>query len=745
MRRRRFFSRAVPPTGLPPRRRRLDPSQQRVYVTRNRTAEIITISILVAGFLLLGLGVMLWAIQTQTIALGPTPTPTATAQIMATATADFRATRVVEDFLTQQARQVAQSGTPLPTIPITPEPDIYLPALPQRGLSDPEEDDAENNIDGAEDSAEDGAGDAENDLYVPVPGGSGPDVTGTPAAAEETQNAIRLPILASEPLATPTAAAAQPAEATDTPTPADAIPVEPAVPTAEPPTETPTETPTATVEPPTATPTLPLPTPSPTLQATPSPPPDATQPVVVGSLRGYVRDQDTDVYIGPSILYTQTGTLAANAEVRMLGRTPSGEWVYVCCINNNEPAWVRHAYVKPRDNPLPPAVPTETNPNDIRFLTVQPAPSGLVHLPSPTPPPEGSFPMLRYDRAATGLLPALPTYPLQLAWPGTSQAGQPFVSPAIVGSEGVVAGSADNHLYSFDRVNGNQRWRYNVGQPIRMAPLIYDNEIFVADESGNVFAFEDHGNQAAVIWSSNYGRPAITSFNVYSETLFLGVGQGTEHTLLAIDRDNGTVLRQRDYTGPGLRYPVVGDQLVYAADSTLVALDVFRFDPIWERGDITQAELVNFQTAPVYGSPGVRAQAELYIVDGNNRVWCLDANTGDTIWSFDNGEAATSLALTPRSLIVAGNGYIKAIARDDTTERWRAPMVGTVLGGPLTDGDQVLVVTQGGNIQFFDADTGDTRSSAIPAPAGGAAAVGGQWLYIPGADSQFYAAHGSGP
>lgn len=747
MRRRTLLPDAVPFTDLPPGRRRLHTPLSPAHVTRNRTAEIITISILVAGFLLLGLGAMLWAIQSQSIVLGPTPTPTPTAGVRPTATPDFRSTRVVADFLTQQAYQVAQSGTPLPTLPITLEPEgTPRGQLPDGSIATPGNE-LYVPLPGAPTTGEG------SELYVPVPGDNAPETGGTPQA-QDPPSSVRLPIMAGEPPASPTPDTIQltpdqPAGVPDTPTPPPptATPVPPTA-TPEPPTATPTiELPTQapptlgppTLGPPTATPTLPPPTPSPT----PSP---TGQAVIVGSLRGFVRAQDTSAYIGPSTLYTQTGSLAANTEVRMLGRTASGEWIYVCCIADNEPVWVRHAYVEPRDNPLPPGVPEETDPNDIRFLNVQPGPSGLVQIPSPTPPPENVFPMARYDRAASGLLPSLPGFPLELAWPGVAQAGQGFVSPAIVSSEGVLAGSADNHLYSFDRVNGNQRWRYNLGQPVRMAPLLYDNEIFVADETGRVFAFEDRGNQAVEIWNSTYGQPPITSFNVYSDTLFLGIGQGADHILLAIDRDNGTVLRQRSYTGPGLRYPAIGDQLIYVADSTLVALDVFTFEQVWQRGDITQAELVNFQTAPVYGAPGVQAQAELFIVDGNNRVWALDANTGETLWSFDNGEAATSLALTPRTLIVAGNGYVKAISRDDNTERWRAPMVGTVLGGPLTDGSQVMAVTQGGNIQFFDVSTGDTRSSAIPAPAGGAAAVSdGQWIYVPGTDGQLYAVRGTTP
>src|SRR3954465_8743681 len=76
------------------------------YPPRNRSAEIITISFLVAAFLLLGLGGMFWLVQTR-ILFSPTPTPTPTHAPPLTATPDFSATHVVEDFLTQQAYRMA--------------------------------------------------------------------------------------------------------------------------------------------------------------------------------------------------------------------------------------------------------------------------------------------------------------------------------------------------------------------------------------------------------------------------------------------------------------------------------------------------------------------------------------------------------------------------------------------------------------------------------------------------------------
>ena len=111
---------------------------------------------------------------------------------------------------------------------------------------------------------------------------------------------------------------------------------------------------------------------------------------------------------------------------------------------------------------------------------------------------------------------------------------------------------------------------------------------------------------------------------------------------------------------------------------------------------------------------------------------------------MDNGEPATSLALNENLLFVAGNSYVKAISRQNHTQVWRIDVAGQVVGSPLVDADNVLVVTQSGNIQFIDSQTGaQLNGSIIPAPAGGAAAVSGPWIYVPGADGRLYALLGT--
>jgi outer membrane protein assembly factor BamB len=682
---------------------------------------------------------MLWIVQSR-LAFGPTPTPTPTARPPFTATPDYLSTRVAEDFLTQQAYQMALLGTQTPTPPLgTPTPP-----------SDASDDDIDELL--GDDLLE-----ATNTPVIVLLPGLNVPFTPTPTetfvAPEEfptatpTANIINLPIVVdSSPLATPTPAQVAEVPVQEPPTPVEQQPT---------PVETPTETPTPS-------PTLEQPTPTPTATETllpPSPTPSPTstiispgQPFVVGSLQGFVQERPASLYVGPSTIYERVANqLDPGTRVTILRRNPSGEWLYICCVENRPdqaPVWVRQAFVRPRDNQLQDGAPEGSNPNDVRWLTIEPAPAHLTPLPTLVPPGPDDYPLVHYDRHGSRRVDQLPLPPLTGTWLDAERgtAGLGLVSPVAVAGNSVLVGSADNHLYNFERPTGSQHWRRNLCEDgcrnVTLAPMIYDNEIFLADQNRTVWALGDIANGAGptTLWRVTLAQPAITSFNVFSETIYLGTGEGGSHTLLALDRDNGAIRWQQPVSGPGLRYPVIGDQLIYAADSSVTAYDLHTGDLVWQNN-----EVLNVIADPVYGSSGPSSLAELYVFANNNRIYALDANTGVELWNIDNGQSATSLALNQDTLFVAGDNYLKAISRQDRTQRWMSPLVGgQVMGGPLVDATRALVITQAGNLHMFENQSG----SAIPAPSiasfvAAAPAVSGAYVFVPGIDGRLYALLGN--
>ncbi len=399
--------------------------------------------------------------------------------------------------------------------------------------------------------------------------------------------------------------------------------------------------------------------------------------MLVSELNAISRPADTAVRNGPSLAYTQTATIGPNTRIQLRGRTPPGDWVYGCCVNNQELFWIRQAFVTITDNPLPPGVPEDANPNDPRYLPIQTQDASLPVRPIPTGIPPSDFPLARYDVRNTGRVPSLPQPPFAPKWTNAGQAGGDFSSPAAIRGNTLIAGSRDSQLYGLYTEAGNQLWRYDLQGVVQFTPAIQDGLIYVTYNGNRAAALQEQGT---LYWQSDLPANTTTAFQIWLDTLFVGAGDGADARLIALRRDNPG--ERREFTTPVSRVqlPAVGQETIFVGADRLWALDSNFFllnepEVVWTSNDVT-----NITVPPVYSYPGVVRLAELYVADAGNNVHALDANTGARFWTQPMGAAITSLALNDNSLFVVGSGYVRALSRTDGQTLWSQPLNDNVPG-----------------------------------------------------------------
>lgn len=690
---------------------------------RTRANELLTVSVLTALFLLLGIGAMVWAVRGGALT-PPTPTPTTTPRPASTPTADFRATRIAEDMLTQvafsvelataAARQLAGATTTPTGVAVVGENVVLLPAI--------------SHVDAALATAIAAAiaETLEPDSLSPFPDASGilPD---SPLATPEA------PISAIEP--TPTGQEVQlpiidqgGATPTWTPIPpSDVIPVE--APSATP-TETWTPSPTFTPEPPTATAT-PISTPTPTI------------PFSVQSLAAQVAGGgDVGVRVGPSTLYTQTATIPSGTSITLLNRDHTGEWIWFCCVpGTSNPGWIRSANVRPNGNPTLVAPRETANPDDAVWLAERAPDQALTPIPTSAPAGDSDFPMLRVDKRNSGRVVAVPQLPYGYAWPQGGQAGvagQAYTSAAIVSGQSVIAASADGHLYAFDRDTGSQRWRFYLGEQVRVAPMATGSMIVVISTTGRLTALVDQGQSAAVLFQRDFNMdPHGGILSSANRLIFTGRQDDGEH-LWILEASTGNTLQNVALGSALFQMPAVGAQLVYVTGDVVRAIDLFTGSTVWQ-----WSSGATFTAPPLYMSPGPNTIAELYVTDDQGRVHALDANNGSQLWTASINGTATSLAANDSLVFAAGNGILRALVRQEQAEGqllWQAGLPGSAPGGVIVDSGRVLSVTEGGSIQVFDANTGAVGVADLQVGAlGGGAAVSAPYVFIPTQSGILYA------
>lgn len=468
--------------------------------------------------------------------------------------------------------------------------------------------------------------------------------------------------------------------------------------------------------------------------STPTTPPTVTPtaPPLV-ALRAVTKNR-TQIFTGPSVLYTLFAELPANTSVRLEGRSESGEWVYICCENNVN-GWARQAWFDIRDNQAPQGIEA----NDARRLLVQES-EAVPRLPLPvvTAIPDPNFPLFRRDAAATGRVNARFQGPFVEDGLFRSQAtanGAFSTAPIVVGST-VLAASEDGHLYSFSTEQGNQRWRYELRTVIPFAPAVQNASIYIVDGSGELFALRDTGSAAdALQWRRTTGIAPSGPLNVYDYVLLLA---GNNHQLSGLDRRReGEQIWS--YLAPSLsssklHYPAVGDQMVYVGDASLSALDVYSGTLVW-----SDSEVNDVSAAPVYARPGVKELAEVYVADKTGRIHAFDANTGAVIWRKQTNRQHTALAVDATTVYTWGADFVSAWARADGSERWTVFVSGAgSLGGPLI-GNGRLLVAGNNNVLILDAATGNIVSGLPTSPPlVGSPAVSDGDIIVAGQDGVLY-------
>lgn len=136
-------------------------------------------------------------------------------------------------------------------------------------------------------------------------------------------------------------------------------------------------------------------------------------------------------------------------------------------------------------------------------------------------------------------------------------------TPLVVGDM-VLFGNADGDLTALARVDGSVRWRVRLpGSLATSSPVLYQNEIIVADENGHVHRVKLTGG--APRWTIQHLGRLRGDIQLRGATAYLGSLDGE---LLVIDVSSGTLTRTIRAGGPLFAGPVLAGEQVIVADET---------------------------------------------------------------------------------------------------------------------------------------------------------------------------------
>jgi outer membrane protein assembly factor BamB len=271
---------------------------------------------------------------------------------------------------------------------------------------------------------------------------------------------------------------------------------------------------------------------------------------------------------------------------------------------------------------------------------------------------------------ADGRLRALDAASGAARWTSATAAVNP--SQLTVAAEMAFVGSDSGELVAFSIADGAERWRTRISDTGRVnTPASDGASVYVGSDGGEYVALDTA--TGSIRWRVDTG-PGVTGTAVVADGIAYigGTSESDTGSLFAIDAASGQLRWRIDEP---LFAPTVAGGVAYTTDrvGTVAAIDTATGQIVWRD---------SFQGAT---RPPAIAGTTLFVpIDGEQRIYALDAASGGVLWSFDvDGNNQCCLAIAKRSIFagtitgsvlrISGDGAALTAAPPPTAAPTAAP------------------------------------------------------------------------
>jgi outer membrane protein assembly factor BamB len=288
------------------------------------------------------------------------------------------------------------------------------------------------------------------------------------------------------------------------------------------------------------------------------------------------------------------------------------------------------------------------------------------------PDPDADLPAELHLRWVRTLPPPRPAWPDQ-----PKMAFDAAPKPAVIGQTVFVPSTVTDGVTAYDADTGEERWSFTTDGPVRFAPAVWEDRLYVASDDGYLYCLD-----------AARGRPLWQFRGGPSDRKVLG---------------NGRLIS----TWPARGAPVVADGTVYFAAGVwpfmgifIHALDARTGEVVWSNDGDGSTYMKQPHQADSFG--GVAPQGALAVagdrllVPGGRSVpACLDRKTGRLLHYrlADNSKIGGGSNVQPGNGLFLNGGVAFDLATGD--------QLGTV-GEPAIVAGDVLYVAQGTELRAFD-------------------------------------------
>lgn len=288
----------------------------------------------------------------------------------------------------------------------------------------------------------------------------------------------------------------------------------------------------------------------------------------------------------------------------------------------------------------------------------------------------------------------------RLVW--THTGGAMFKSSPCVYDNKLYIGNTDNLLRCLDAATGQSVWTFDTGRDLDSSPLVVDGRLYIAGENG--FARAIDAATGKELWRTFMGgigpgsragsngsetSPAVADGDYYAGTY--------DGDLFCLDIKDGRVKWKASTGDDTDASPVVEGDFVYAAAEEKSS-HLFCF----ERATGKEVWRYSANTAGYWSTPAI-AGDRLYVGGDDNNLHCVDAKSGQAVWTFKTGGAVWSSPAVVEGKVIFGSYDANLYMVDATSGReiWRTAVDGRIISSPCVVGGHVWIGSAAGFIYCF--------------------------------------------
>lgn len=246
-----------------------------------------------------------------------------------------------------------------------------------------------------------------------------------------------------------------------------------------------------------------------------------------------------------------------------------------------------------------------------------------------------------------------------------------FYAPPETGEDLVVVGNYANNLSGLDQENGNFKWDFSEADDRYVGSALIENgRVFAPNSDKYLYVLDLDGE---LLWRFKADGPNWTKPVADGKHVFLA---SMDHSLYAFDLDYAS------------------NDLVMDEDGSHTLVP----EPVWK-----------VDLGAAIAADPLLVNDRIFAATIGGRIFAVDVNNGDILWSFDNGGGIGSIWGTPvatEKAVYFGdeNGNLYSVFPSDGSPIWPTPYsagAALIAGGVETE-DGVIYVTEEGRVFLID-------------------------------------------